>query len=255
MCSLIASAHNRLSREAAAPSPIVIAASPRGGSTWVAEILANSMQNPATIWEPLHPNKMKSPYPDFTWREFIPEEVNWPEAYWFFKRLFSSEIMRAGDIELWSYHGLWKWHQRAKLIKFVRANRLLPWLATNFPEIHPILVVRHPCAVISSQLNHPAFERNLPRCNSIGGEFSSYYNQFVDILDNIATIEEALTTTWCLDHIIPLRHRFNNRRWTTVYYEELVQYPEREVKRILKGIESSPQTVVIIIQKGARCCA
>lgn len=40
------------------------------------------------------------------------------------------------------------------IIKFTRANRLLRWMAEKFPIKPPILIIRHPCAVVSSQILH-----------------------------------------------------------------------------------------------------
>ena len=41
---------------------------------------------------------------------------------------------------------------KRRLIREVRANLLLPWVHANFPEMPMILLLRHPCAVTTSQL-------------------------------------------------------------------------------------------------------
>src|SRR5262249_26439154 len=40
---------------------------------------------------------------------------------------------------------------RRRLVKEVRSNLLLPWLAANFPETPIVFMLRHPCAVANSE--------------------------------------------------------------------------------------------------------
>ena len=57
---------------------------PRGGSTWLAETL-NTIAYSTIIDEPLHLKNMKSLQKmDFSWRQYIPEDADWPEATSFF---------------------------------------------------------------------------------------------------------------------------------------------------------------------------
>lgn len=38
------------------------------------------------------------------------------------------------------------------IVKFVRDENILDWIADNFPIRKPIFLIRHPCAVVSSQI-------------------------------------------------------------------------------------------------------
>jgi len=68
---------------------ILLFSDPRGGSTWLTEILMKAI-NPAVIWEPLSPG-INSEFKKlgFPPRQFIPEEDEWPEAKEAFQELFS----------------------------------------------------------------------------------------------------------------------------------------------------------------------
>ncbi len=143
---------------------ISIFSSPRGGSTWLAQTLASLLKG-NIVWEPLFYKPSKRgilyqafKYPeryalDFKWNPYLPEDVNHEKAFRFFSRLFSKEIV---NLELYRYNDLKlvcskKWF----VYKFCYGNNLLPWLVNRF-EIKPILLLRHPCAVVASQLHHGA---------------------------------------------------------------------------------------------------
>ena len=50
-CTAVARLQATLHNPPSQRPPVVIAASPRGGSTWVSEIVEASMHDPAVIWE------------------------------------------------------------------------------------------------------------------------------------------------------------------------------------------------------------
>lgn len=128
---------------------IVIFSEGRGGSTWLMEILAKST-GACINWEPLHPDKGVVPKEyQFGNIPFISESDN-TQSY---KRLFS-KIHRYKTHTPWSrrylsLRSLVK--SRHVLVKYIRANLLIPYLTQNFNfKYRPIFLVRHPIDICLS---------------------------------------------------------------------------------------------------------
>jgi hypothetical protein len=237
------SVRNRFEDNLNNDSIVSIFAVPRGGSTWLAGIL-NQIPRSALVWEPLfrHPRyriNFLNPFAysevrniGLWWNQHIPEEAEWPEAEDFFRKLFNRELI---NLKLYRYNTIRTIPGSELFIfKFCFGNLLLPWLCARF-NIRPILLVRHPCAVIASQLNYGAFDYmkknpqiNVPRWT----RFYEYYLPFERILEDIKTPEESLAVRWAMANIYPLQHKHNNKKWLTVSYESLVKNPEEELNRI-----------------------
>ena len=215
---------------------IIISGLPRGGTTWIAEVM-ETISDSLLLWEPLNVFTLAETTDlEFSWRQYIPEHAQWPEAFFFFSELFHGKRIHPLYFRKWDFPLKAK---RRLLIKFCRANRLLPWLVTNFRLKPPVYLVRHPCAVVSSQLRYGAWTQIKPSVmfsdhTRYGKEF---YEPYRRILARLSSTEELLTALWCLDNIIPLRHRDNNIKWTTVSYEGLLLRGEEELRRIFKRLE------------------
>jgi hypothetical protein len=64
------------------------------------------------------------------------------------------------------------------------------------------------------------------------GLHNAIYKKHETFLLSLKTKEEALLATWCLTNQVPLTNARNNKDWITVAYEQLLQDPEKEIKRI-----------------------
>lgn len=134
---------------------IVLAGSGRSGTTWIADVLGQLFRGRLQpIFEPLMPR----------WNSVIRNLTGWhaPEHFG------SSYYLRPGDSHpRWRAHlesilqgrfrNYWTDHERVTyfpdryLIKFIRANLMLGFLAKEFaPRI--VYVVRDPCAVVASRI-------------------------------------------------------------------------------------------------------
>ena len=219
---------------------LLIFSSPRGGSTWVAELIY-SIPNTVILWEPLF-QKGIGPFKElgFSWHQFIPEHEHWHEAEGAFKDLFRGKILNPHTCYITP---VWKFATADKMIiKFCLGNTLLPWLVRRF-EFHydPVYIVRHPFSVVASQLKHGAWDHisqvRIPECR-----YNKLYTDHSAFISKIKTKEEALITTWCLTNSVPLRSRHNNKKWITVFYENLLREPKSEIDRIFNrwGIDLPP---------------
>lgn len=197
---------------------IILSGSPRSGTTWLSEIL-NTIPRSCILWEPLNMDTI--PYLNklgFQWRTSISIGESRPSVESYLggvltgKKLNSHITSRANLGELF----------RCKhyIVKFCRAQRLFGWLADRFATRTPILLIRHPCAVIASQINLDIYPPGWKYTESRSKEDWA----------------EAIATTWCEDYYdalsLPKPHP-----WILVTYERLVTQGQSEITRIFEALE------------------
>lgn len=217
-------------------------ASPRGGSTWLAETL-KTLTDATLVWEPLFvynkykinnfnpfafPERQKS---GMGWHQYIPENETWDEAEDFFEKLFNKEIV---NLKLYRFNDLSKIKEsKTFLYKFCFGNNVLPWLVDKY-DINPVLLVRHPCAVVASQLNYRAFDwhkTNL-KYNYNMVKFKEFYDPYREVLDTISCVEERLAADWAMTVLTPLKNKKNDVKWVTTAYEDLLINPDQVISKI-----------------------
>lgn len=208
---------------------------PRGGSTWLMEIVQKITKD-NIVWEPLHLGEKKHPFKEigFGWRQDIPENENWEEARILFQKLFSGEILNDATLVELNISQYLK--ESNLLFKICRGNAMLPRLTRNFNfNFKPVFLIRHPFAVVSSQLRHGAWELSFNGYNIPKTPFNEVYLEHREFLNTLTTREEALTVDWCLSNVSTLNNPNNNINWLTVNYEEMVINPEKTMQRILNS--------------------
>ncbi|WKK86754.2 sulfotransferase domain-containing protein [Marivirga arenosa] len=211
---------------------LIISGDPRGGTTWLSEIIME-IPNTALVWEPLSiPLIDKLNKHNFSHRQFIAESDNWYEVKNYFCDIFKGNIYNHHLFQNQSYFNLI--NVKRTHVKFCRANQLLPWLTNQFQfRYAPIYIIRHPCAVIASQLKQGGW-------NGVKSSFHipedkpypEFYTKHEDFLKGLNSKAQVLAATWCLCNQIPLSHPDNNKRWITVTYESLVTDGIYQLKRI-----------------------
>lgn len=214
---------------------IIISGEPRGGTTWLMELLLDDRK--CIIWEPLHPVVLKkfsinNFHNDLGHIPYIPYNEKWDEAKIFFNDLFHGFLPHGLNYNL--FYGRKHFnHAESLLIKFCRANILLPWLTKEFPNIKPIYLIRHPLSVISSQLRHNAFEELGNTKNIFEIQESKFNDIFKKHENQIKLINNRISmfaNWWSIMNVIPYNHKDKN--WLTIAYESLYLRPEFELKRI-----------------------
>jgi hypothetical protein len=111
-----------------------------------------------------------------------------------------------------------------------RANLWLGWLRRQFPVVRLVWVIRHPCAVASSQLLIEGQSR-----------LAMYLRRAVLVHDFLAPYAEAIgraedpfekhVYAWCVKQLVPLR-QLAGSDVHVVFYEDLVRHPEEESTRL-----------------------
>jgi hypothetical protein len=221
-------------------SVLIITSSPRSGSTLLSNVLKAIPQSCA-LFEPLHINNVpEAKFAGFSWRTYVEPDTDWPDGKAFMQKIFTAKV-----INEWTARELRITEAiKAKIliVKFVRANRLLPWISKNFVSHKPILLIRHPCAVIASQLKSKDWE------NIEKPPLPDYIRKFPAFIKNYQyaeTKEEFLALLWAFDQLPALM--FDDlSRWTIITYEELISAPQDTVKKICDdwGIEPSSEIIM-----------
>ena len=234
---------------------ILVFGTPRGGTTWIMEIL-ETLPGYKSIFEPFH-------------KDWFPEVqklgINPSRPYVYFKdpnpqlkeyltKVFRGEVLSKKPRYRPTLKNIYKRiFAKKAIVKFIRANRLLPWIANNFQVKGTFFVIRHPCATIASQLETGIrgyfMPKNIPLqkeivLSSISGirELSGN-EELIRKLKAIETQEEILAAIWSIDNYLPIyyQRKFN---WYTLIYELLVMNPEEEVEKMFSYInENVPEEV------------
>ena len=245
---------------------IILAGSPRSGTTWLMEIL-RIIPGYTTLFEPINPLYLpKSFEVGFRSRTYLPPGEDWAIGEEHLRKILTSRPL----YDFSSFEKIGKKKKFKKiisnyleqlkpeqlmhhlvgnklLVKFIRLNRLFPWVAKRFQLRSMILIIRHPCAVVDSQLktgfcgyhpNNPPYRDVYPTRKNILDEASQIEGLDTSILKKlkeIKTREEIIAASWCLDNYIPLSYQ-KPYPWSIVIYEKLMKDGEREINRLFNEI-------------------
>jgi hypothetical protein len=219
---------------------LVVCGDPRGGSTWLSELIG-SIPAVSTLWEPLHIVEV----PEFKalgfgWRHHIEAGSEDLQARQLFERLFRGQLlnswlcMRTTASEL---H-----HAKRLQVKFCRANQLLPWLTEQFSfERMPIHLVRHPCAVVASQLKYGGWNDVPKQASAEMFRENPLMRKFQMQFEKVDNQIKWLAAMWCACNSVPLNSTRSGQSWMTVSYESLLLDPDLELSKIFErwGMEQA----------------
>ena len=98
----------------------------------------------------------------------------------------------------------------------------------------PIYLVRHPFAVISSQLKQGGWSNASTSFHIPNTPYNSIYTSHEKFLSSLTSKEEVLLATWCITNKEVLDNPKNDQSWITITYEELLLHPEEVINTIFK---------------------
>lgn len=201
----------------------------RGGSTWLAEILKKYL-DASLVWEPLHPKRgvISNSYgsrPYFT-------EFNSEKLLLKLKDIFNGVIINSWtaskDKDLQSFY----LGKKPRLIKFVRANKLLPYIFEHFNfKNKPILLIRHPASTFISQ--HKRFRKgfNLSNERFFFIDKDPKYQLHKDFIDSIKNDLQKEFSIFCLNNY-HIYNDYRNYNCLTIFYEVLLYNPEQSLRKV-----------------------
>ncbi|WP_258083430.1 sulfotransferase [Thermococcus thermotolerans] len=212
--------------------------------------LLESLPEYKSVFEPFHP----SWYPEFRklgipYDPYVPTQENYPKLRAYLEKVFTGRVgaqfphrqyLRMGII-------IRRFNASKLVVKFVRANTMLLWIANTFNLRAIYFIIRHPCATIASQLATGYFsritkEQFLSEIQKVPELAES--ERLMDRLSGINSQIELLAAIWAFENYIPLASK-KPHPWYTVIYERLVVNPEGELKAIFGYIgEEVPEGAV-----------
>jgi hypothetical protein len=205
---------------------VFVAGSGRGGTTWLAEMI-NHRNEYRYIFEPFHPVRVPI-CKDFRSRQYLPPDNRDPQYMEPARRILSGQVRG-----LWTDRFNRKRLASRRLVKEVRGNLLLGWMDRNFPEIPLILIMRHPCAVVHSQLAREWNWRvDLSELLSQKSLMEDFLAPFRDIIDAASSRFERQVLLWCIENYVPTQ-QFRRDQIHVTFYEHLCLDPAFEMKRVL----------------------
>lgn len=221
---------------------VVISGTGRSGSTWLGEML-RGVRGYKYLNEPF----MDTPLRRRTYLN--PERVAPEPIQEYVHRALTGQIWRSWK---WRFEAntsagmLYEFTSRRKVVvKFTRALRMIRWMRRHFLVRGAILLVRHPCAVISSMLRHgggwhedhlqnlgdsptaQVFGRNLPEEVRL---------RFEEEVAGIEHRDEVLAHLWALDYHLALFEQ-ERQPWVIVPYERLLKKRTEELHRIASALD------------------
>ncbi len=241
---------------------IIIAGSGRSGTTWVQDSIAEA-NDLRTLFEPLHPigvpagRKFACKYyaadsDDRELKLFMDQVMSgryrslWmnyrirPDRFNFFREGVPGALYNVRKLLL--HFEKYRVNKHSRLVvKFIRANLMLPWLVRQY-SVDVLFVVRHPCAVIASRLRLGggdwASQLGLDRYRGDPVVVRLIQNEFgVDVRKAFSPVA-ALTCVWCIENLLPIQWSKEVGYMVTAY-EKLLAEPESEWKKVIGGLDLS----------------
>ncbi len=238
-----------LGRAVRSPETVRVFSNSRGGSTIFTEMLLDGRT--AVLWEP-----MLTPEPP-AGHEAAREAVgNLP----YVPRGCEDEDLRALFVDMFDGRtqcrstypnpmpGLNQRGDRA-IVKLCGGSACLPYLADLLPAatgrpLRAVHLVRHPAAVIASQMNFTHFDQFEPVRDTRSyqnGRYQDLFERYATAISDVRTREQMFAVWWCLFNVDALKTPAENRTWHTVCYEDLLTDPDGTAERLhahLAGTET-----------------
>lgn len=200
---------------------IIVACAGRSGSTWLTEILA-TLPGYTVIWEPLHlGNNPACKAHGFDWQNYIRRNTAAPQQRAYLKKLLTGENLSTQVLTSLEFRPSRLLQPTGGyLVKFVNANMMLPWITDTF-SASAVLMIRHPCAVVASQIEHGSWDHVTKDNMTVPKNLFERYPHLSSVYEQIETHEEVLAFEWALQTYVPLRAA-PPRPWFLTTYEDLV---------------------------------
>lgn len=231
---------------------LIISSETRGGSTWLMELI---YEDPETIinWEPLH--EIKGVVPEsLKWgpNPCIYEDTKNKDFSRLMKKMLTYQLATNNSIKYCTVNELLS--GKRVITKFVRSNGMLVWLVNNFNlKYKPIYLLRHPVAVAKSQIrNFYDTDKELPPFQLPDTFNSNRYTPHLEYLNSLETRLERQVALWCIHNKDVLNHPDHGIKWIVVFYEHLVENPDKELMRLAGQLDLKVSRDAIDFQKPSR---
>jgi hypothetical protein len=208
---------------------ILVAGTARSGTTWLGSIIASQVPC-RMMFEPFHSGKVEEFRPFHYFQYMRPTEPN-GQLQSYCQKIFSGNIRHH-----WIDREVEHLKPRYRLIKEIRANLFLKWIALTFPEIPLLFIIRHPCAVVLSRMQLDwATDTDIEPFLAQPDLLEDFLADKMDVITQAKTVEEKHAIIWCISNLVPLK-QFGPNGLNVIFYENLVLQPEFEIPKLFHAI-------------------
>ncbi len=216
---------------------IFIFSEPRGGSTWLMEIISN-IPNTATIFEPFHSHY--GALEAYTWGEHFYPGSNWEAGKKGIDQILLANKLDSYQLERAPWYKLL--NAKQYIFKCVMGTSILPWIAEEYKfRYKPLYILRHPLSVASSTLEN-LYKRdtvlNIDHKWIPSGYNQELYKKHKDLFAEEAPMMDKLLGRWCINNHYNLTQEKNN--WIQIYYEDLLLFPTKTLNFIFDQWDIEP---------------
>lgn len=212
---------------------VLVAGAGRSGTTWLANVIDHRGDH-RLVFEPFAAVRVPLAAPFGPGRRYVPAGERAPE------RVAAADAILGGRVRgRWVDRYNTRLVARRRLVKAIRANLLLGWLAELKPRMRIVLLVRHPVAVALSrvELGWRGGVRGVLGQPRLVADHLAPYRRFLEGLpDDPVTDQLGL---WAVENLVPLRALAPGRAHL-VFYEHLVEAPEAECARLFAYLGRAP---------------
>ncbi len=204
----------------------------RSGTTWVSDLI-NPDKSYREMFEPFHPKWVRG-MEDLGFHEYIRPGDSGHRLLGTASEVLSGRFQDAradqANRRLW-YRGL--------LIKDIFANLFACWASRRFPNVKLVLLIRNPFAVALSKLKTKDWHWMTDPAEFLEQEplVDDYLRPLEGVIRSVGDdYLQRQVLIWAIVHYVPLL-QFDPGRLQIVFYEEMAQYPERELPRLFRYLK------------------
>lgn len=133
---------------------------------------------------------------------------------------------------LWIDQELARLVYRKHMIKDVRSSLLSRWFSVQFPEVRPVWLMWHPCAVAESVLRQ-GWPLGAMHFLDQPDLMADHLAPFEPLIRSTPSRFEQIILFWCVHQFVSLR-QFRPGQVLLMFYERILADPEAELKRLFE---------------------
>ena len=210
---------------------IFIFSEPRGGSTWLMEMISK-LPKSAAIFEPFHSHY--GALDDYTWGNHYYEKDKWEAGQSGIQEILDANKFDSYQLERASWSELI--NAKQLIFKCVMGTPILPWIVANIKlKYKPIYILRHPLSVACSTLEN-LYKRgeviNVDHRWTPSGYTKALYEKNIDLFSEKTPMIDQLIARWCINNHYALTKK--DDKWIQVFYEDMLIEPKATLSSIFE---------------------